>query len=112
MIMAPDFQVPKNIPIPSEDELKEADKALSIMVLVRGTLVDGQPFWAYLAVPPSKYLPFKQAEARGNYNLTDYGDVIEIGTGGEEPPLDVKQRMEREYHVNHRMEDIITKQTQ
>lgn len=101
-----------NIPLPSASDLQKADQEVSIMVLVRGTLATGDAFWAYLAIPPSKYLAFKQAEAAGGYAMSDYGQVVEMGTGATEPPEDTKQKMEREYNVNHNFEADIRKKAE
>lgn len=98
-----------NMQMPTQQDLQKADEAVSIMVLVRGTLATGDAFWAYLAVPPSKYLAFKQAEAAGGYSMSDYGQVVEIGTGANEPPAEVQRRMEKEYNVNHNFEDDVRK---
>lgn len=101
-----------NIPMPSREDLQKADEAVSIMVLVRGTLATNDSFWAYLAVPPSRYLAFKQAEAAGGYSMSDYGQVIEMGTGANEPPEEVKRRMERDYSVNHNFEEDVRKKAE
>lgn len=101
-----------NIPMPSADDLAKADQEVSIMVLVRGTLATSDPFWAYLAIPPSKYLPFKQAEAAGGYSMSDFGEVVEMDIGSTEPPAEVKQKMERDYNVNHNFESDVRKKAE
>lgn len=92
-----------------KSDIDAADNEVSIMVLVRGTLATEDPFWAYLAIPPSKYLAFKSAESKGGYAMSDYGNVVEIGVGAIEPPDDIKQRMEREFNVNHSFEAELKK---
>ena len=101
-----------SINLPSADDLKKADQEVSIMVLVRGTLATNDSFWAYLAIPPSKYLSFKQAEAAGGYAMSDYGQVVEMGVGTKEPPEDIKRRMEKEYNVNHNFEADVRKKAE
>lgn len=101
-----------NIPVPTASELQKADQEVSIMVLVRGTLATNDPFWAYLAIPPSKYLSFKQAEAAGGYAMSDYGQVIEMGTGATEPPADIKRKMEKDFNVNHNFEADVRKKAE
>ena len=98
--------------MPSNEDLKKADEAVSIMVLVRGTLATGDEFWAYLAIPPSKYLAFKQAEAAGGYAMSDYGQVVEMGIGETEPAADIKRKMEQEYNVNHSFETDVRKKAE
>lgn len=107
-----DAQTPSGFRMPGQEDLNKADEAVSIMVLVRGTLATDEPFWAYLAVPPSKYLAFKQAEAAGGYSMSDYGQVIEIGTGATEPPAEVKARMEKDFNVNHNFEEDVRKKAE
>ena len=101
-----------NIPLPTAADLQKADQEVSIMVLVRGTLATNDEFWAYLAIPPSKYLAFKQAEAAGGYAMSDYGQVVEMGTGATEPPADIKHKMEKEYNVNHNFESDVKKKAE
>ena len=102
----------KNIPLPSASDLQKADQEVSIMVLVRGTLATNDPFWAYLAIPPSKYLSFKQAEAAGGYAMSDYGQVVEMGTGATEPSDEIKKKTETEYNVNHNFEADVRKKAE
>jgi len=88
---------------PSDEETQALDEALNILVLISGKLKDGAAHYAYLSVPLSKYELFKQAEAAGNYDAAQYGKILAHGKG-KEPPLDVQQRMEEEYSVNHTFE--------
>lgn len=46
---------------------------------------------------------FMEARAKGGFNLEEYGTVIEWGEG-EDAPLDVKTRMQRDYGANHNYE--------
>ena len=53
---------------PSPDELLAADANSSIIVLDRGKLKSGNPYWAYVAVKPSKYAEFmRKAKAARNH---------------------------------------------
>lgn len=106
------MSIDNNIPLPTAADLQKADEEVSIMVLVRGTLATNDEFWAYLAIPPSKYLSFKQAEAAGGYSMSDYGQVVEMGTGSTEPPEDIKRKMEKEYNVNHNFEADVRKKAE
>ena len=85
------------------DTSHAVDDAMNVLVLVSGTLTDGQSHYAYASIPLSKYEPFKQAEAAGNYDLAQFGKILEHGEG-REPPEDVKKRMAEDYGVNHYFE--------
>jgi hypothetical protein len=81
-----------------------ADLLCTIMILCYGTEEDGQPFWAYMCIKPSMAKSFKDARDRGAFSLEDYGTILEKGLGME-VPYETKQRMERDYGVNHNYED-------
>lgn len=94
--------------IPSEEELlKMMDEDIGILVLVQGTLPDGSEHYAYASIPPSKYMFFKEAEAKGNYDLGKFGKILAHGKG-KNPPADVEKRMKDEYGANHRFEEELT----
>lgn len=80
------------------------ERELKILVLVRGKLLDGKPHYAYASIPESRYHAFKDAESAGNFNLRYFGEILAHGEGNE-PPDEVKRRVEREYGVNHQFED-------
>jgi hypothetical protein len=80
-----------------------ADLLCTIIVLCHATHRDRKPFWAYLCIKPSMAKAFKEARDKGNFNLEDFGTIIEWGDGNEVPSA-VKQRMERDYGVNHNYE--------
>lgn len=83
-----------------------ADLLCTIMVLCRGTNQDGEPCWAYMCIKPSMAQFFKEAREKGAFDLEEYGTILESGEG-EEPPEDIKLRMEREYGMNHNYEENI-----
>ncbi len=80
-----------------------ADLLCTIMILCRG-MGDNGPCWAYMCIKPSMAQSFKEARDKGPFNIEDYGAIIECGEG-EEPPEEVRRRMEREYGMNHHYED-------
>lgn len=83
---------------------KFLDEKARIIVLVRGELEEGGPYYAYLALMPSKADAYEKAMASGKVvSLSEFGKVIEWGKG-ENPPEDVVQRME-ELGFNHRFEE-------
>ncbi len=91
-------------PSPTEEELKKADDEVAIVVLTQGETEDNRPFYAYLAIPPSKYLAFKKAEESGSYALQDYGEVIAFDYA-EAPPEELQQEIEATYGVQHDFEE-------
>ena len=88
---------------PTEELLKQMDEDVQILTLVTGTLEDGSAHYAYISIPPSKYIAFKQAEAKGNYNLRDYGKVLHHGKGHSTAA--VQKQMEEQYGANHHFEE-------
>lgn len=81
----------------TDEELAEADKGPPVIVRYTGMLDDGTPYWAYIAVKPSKYKEF-MAAVRGDapLMLIDYGEVLECGFG-DTIPEDVTAKMRRDY---------------
>lgn len=80
-----------------------ADLLCTLMILCRGTRANGLPFWAYMCIKPSNAKAFRDARMGGVMSLEDYGTVLEWGEGNE-PPDDVKLRMERDFGMNHNFE--------
>lgn len=68
----------------------------SIMILSRGKLVGGKPFWAYVCLKSNMAKAYAEARQRGNFDLEDYGTIIEWGEG-ENPPEEVQGRMKNNY---------------
>ena len=97
--------IPKELQ-PREEEWEKADEKLAVYALTQGYTKDNVPFWAYLAIPPSKYVAFKTAEQDGNFTLSDYGEVLAMGIGYN-PPNDIMEKMETEFGVNHNFEEEI-----
>lgn len=79
------------------------DLLCTIMLLCKGQNIHGQHFWAYMCIKPSMAEAFKKARDSGDFNLEDFGTIIECGVG-EEVPEDVARRMERDYGVRHDFE--------
>lgn len=81
----------------SPEQLAEADATSEIITFTNGTLEDDTPYWAYLAVPPSRYAEFlARTTAREALVLTEYGRVLECGLE-ESPPEEVKEAMRLQY---------------
>lgn len=82
-----------------EDLLRRMEEEAGILTLVTGTLADGADHYAYAVIPPRKYIEFKAAQEKGDYNLAEFGEIVAHGPG-KTPPEDVKKRMEDEYGAN------------
>jgi len=80
------------------EELAEADKTSSMLALDQGMLEDGKtPYWAYIAVKPSKFEEFiKITAARQKMNLADYGEILEYGFDAQVPES-VQETMKSKY---------------
>ncbi len=83
--------------------LHHIDSNLDMIVLVSGTLDDGTPHFAYVSIPPSKYDAFKEAEAKGNYRLAEFGTILRHGKGLK-PSAEIEQEMIENYAVSHQFE--------
>lgn len=84
------------------------NEGLGTVVYVTGEDMDGHTQWAYALIHADKYLDFKEAEAEGNYQLADYGEVLYFGQGAE-PPKEIKQKMAEAYGCNEQFEQEIEK---
>ncbi len=79
------------------EELRAADAHSSVIELDRGRLENGTPYWAYVAVRPSRYKEFKRVTAEHRpFRLRDYGIVLKHGFD-EAVPLSIKEEMKRDY---------------
>ena len=78
-------------------ELQKSEADSNIIVLDRGKLEDGRPFWVYIRVKPSKYKDFAKASREGRpKRLTDYGTILKYGFD-KEVPASVKLAMKQKY---------------
>lgn len=82
-----------------------ADLLCMLIVLCRGKIAEGRPFWAYMCIKPSMAKAFHES-CGGAFNLEDYGTIIEYGEGTEVPEQ-VKRRMEHHYGADHHYEDAL-----
>lgn len=84
------------------------DLMSTIMLLCRGKLLSGAPFWAYLCLSAQKAKEFYEARERGAVELDDYGTVLEWGEG-DDPPAAIKARMRDTYGMRDDFEDMLLK---
>src|SRR5579884_2861923 len=91
---------------PTAEELLEADKSTIILGYVDG-MSDGQPFWAYVAIKPSKYAEFHaKTSARQHLIIEDYGTIIASGYDLA-PPAEVVQEMKEKYGADARLGEAL-----
>lgn len=64
--------------------------------LVKGKDTTNRQAWYYVMVEKSKKHLFEEVEGSQPLNLTDYGQILHSGYG-DEPPDDIKAKMEEEY---------------
>jgi len=83
-----------------------ADVLYTMVVLLRAYDDRGKPIWAYLCMKPSMAEELSAARLKGDLDLNDFGTILESGSG-HEVPEDVKKRMERDFGVNHKLEDAL-----
>lgn len=59
---------------------------------VKATDSTGRAAWYFVKVPRLKVVAFDIATQRGDFDLTDYGEIVESGYG-EEIPDDIRERV-------------------
>jgi hypothetical protein len=72
------------------------------IVLVYGLLENGNPFWVFVAVKPSQYQAFINAQKDGSLNLYQfaaYGEIIVSGEG-KTPPDEVTIKVAEMYQTD------------
>lgn len=72
------------------------------IVLVYGLLEDGNPFWVFVAVKPSQYQNFINAQKDGSLNLyqfAPYGEIIVSGVG-KSPPDEITIKVAEMYQTD------------
>lgn len=81
-------------------ELKDA--LTRTIVLMYGLLENGEQYWIYASVKPSKYQTFLAAQKAGTLNVHDfapYGEIIVSGTG-KAPPDEVTLKVAEMYQTD------------
>lgn len=72
------------------------------IVLVYGLLEDGNPCWVFVAVRPSAYQDFINAQKNGSLNLyqfSPFGEIIVSGVG-KSPPDDITIKVAEMYQTD------------
>jgi hypothetical protein len=84
---------------PNMGQKLDADQLSRIIMLIYGKLEKGDPFWCYVAIKPSQFEHFKQAEKEGKidlYNFDVFGEVI-VSAEGKTPPEEVTLKVAEMY---------------
>ena len=84
------------------EEKPKTDDLTRVIVLVYGMLDNGNPFWVYVAVKPSKYQPFLAAQKDGSLDLHQFDGFGEIIVSGEGrlPPDEVTLKVAEMYQTD------------
>jgi hypothetical protein len=97
--MAYQFDKSGKLKAPTAAELAaaDADPNSYIIVLDQGTMRNGNPYWVYLAVKPSKYKEFIQAtKARKSITHKNFGTVLKYGFD-KQVPLAAQEEMKQKH---------------
>lgn len=81
---------------------EKTDDLTRIIVLVYGMLDNGNPFWVYVAVKPSKYDSFLEVQKSGELDLYKFDGFGEIIVSGESklPPDEVTLKVAEMYQTD------------
>lgn len=91
------FEINGTLKAMTAEELAAADADSTVIERDHGVLEDGTPYWAYIAVKPSKYKDFKRLTSQhAPINLSDYGNILKYGFDKQVPDY-VKEEMKREH---------------
>ena len=94
---------------PTAEELAEEDNDSAILCYTDGMMEDGRPYYAYVAVKPSKYLEFKAITDRGGgMTIADYGEVI-AGDFEAKPPITVVTEMRDKYGFDEKFVEKVVR---
>jgi len=113
-MVAYNFDSSGKVKLPPEAEIKELDVDTAILAYTSGKTEDGRPYYAYIAVQPSKYREFyTKSAARQTLVLNDYGTIV-AGDFLAEPPPEVVKEMYDTYgfddEYEKKLQEEVTKQ--
>jgi len=105
-----DFDACGKLSVPTNAELQKSDADTCIIAYSSGTTGDGRPYYAYTAVPPSKYRAFYElSSARKSIVLNDFGKIISAGFEAA-PPAEVVREMRDRYGFDENYEHKISEE--
>jgi hypothetical protein len=84
------------------EEKPNTEDQTRIIVLLYGMLDNGNPFWVFVAVKPSKYQLFQTTHKEGRVDLHNFGPFGEIIVSGEgkAPPEDITLKVAEMYQTD------------
>ena len=98
------FESSGKVKVSSPEALVEADNDMAILGYVHGTMEDGRPYYAYVAIIPSRYREFHAlTAAKKAMVIGQYGTVIAAGFESE-PPAEVVKEMQEVYGFDDQYE--------
>jgi transcriptional regulator with XRE-family HTH domain len=77
----------------------EQDHLVRVLCVAYGVLENGNPFWVCVAVKPSRYLDFRNAQRQNTldlYSFKEYGEIVVSGEG-ERPPDEIMRKVAETY---------------
>lgn len=80
------------------------NKQSDILVLSSGYLEDDSPYYAYILMPPLKFLEYHNVKEKGGFNLEDFGKVVKWGNELG-PSEEVKKDMRDKYNASENFEE-------
>jgi hypothetical protein len=86
-----------------KETLQAIDNDMGIITLVTGEVEDGSSHYAYAKIYPSKYFEFLEVSKKGNYDLSNYGEILAHGEGSQ-PPIEVQKEMEEKHGADNKFE--------
>jgi hypothetical protein len=84
------------------EQSSPADDLKRIIVLIYGMLENGNPFWLFAAIRPSKYQLFLSAQKEGSidlYHFDSFGEIIVSGEG-KAPPDEITLKVAEMYQTD------------
>jgi hypothetical protein len=104
------FDASGNVKQPSSQQLTEADENTAILAYSNGKTEDGRPYYAYLAVKPSKYEEFyRRSAAKETFPLGQYGLIL-VSDFAVGPPPEVIKYMKETFGFDENYEQGLKKE--
>jgi hypothetical protein len=104
------FDASGKVSVPPESELGKIDEHTYVVAFTNGTMADGRPYYAYIAVKPSMYQEFyDNTVAKKPMVLSNYGSVI-VADFMQTPPKEIIEFMRSEFGFEDNFEDSLRQQ--
>lgn len=104
------FDTSGKVSVPPTNVLERIDSHTYIVAFTNGTMADGKPYYAYIAVKPSMYQEFyDNTVAKKPMVLSNYGSVI-VADFMQTPPKEIIEFMRSEFGFENNFEDSLRQQ--